>query len=279
MAIIRSIGTSAAALALLAGGTAARAQTLGAVEQRINRLEQAVRDIERQRGGRTALSAAPVFAPAAAGGVPEGALVDLNGRLASLERLVATLVAGQELDRRSLSAGIEQLQRLKGDVEARLETVEQQVAAVAAAPRPAPVAAPAPPPRALTPDDRFIEALGFAEKAEWTKAEFAFDTFIANNPGHARIVEARYWLGRSFLGAGKPAQAAQEFLDLFEKHPDAPVALDNLFALVDALVAIGGDSVPEACTVYGQIEDSFKETLSADQRNTMLEKRLALGCK
>ena len=277
MAKVRLFCTSMAALAFVAGGVPAHSQTLGAVEQRINRLEQSVRDLEGQRGGRAVQPTAPAIPASQPSTVPESALIDLNGRLAALERLVASLVSGQEQDRRSISAGIDQLQRLKGDIEARMDTVEQQVTALAAAPKPVPVVA-APPPLSLTADDRFLEALGFTQKEEWAKAEFAFDTFIANNAAHPRIVEARYWLGRSFLGGGKPAQAAQVFLDLYEKHPNAPVTLDNLFALADALVAMGAENAPEACNVYGEIDAGFKDKLSAAQRNTVLEKRVALNC-
>lgn len=263
-----------ATAALLLPVSMLQAQTLGVVEQRIDRLEKSVRELQSRRGGGKVVPAEPAPVRQAPG---DEAIVALGGRLASLERSVAALLATQEQDRRTLSTGIDRLERLKGDVDSRLEAVEQQVTALANAPKPAPVVAQ--PAKADTPEDRYLEALGFADKGEWAKAEFAFDTFVTNNPNHPRIVEARYWLGRSFLGEGKAPQAAQVFLELYEKHPDAPVALDNLFALAEALVAIGPDNAAQACAVYDQIDAGFAAKLSAIQRNRLLDLRVKQNCK
>ncbi len=276
MTFARTLALPAVAVLSLAAASTARAQTLGAVEQRIGRLEQSVRQLER-RGGKAMAEPAVHAAALPPENVQASAVVALNERLGALERMVAGLIAGQEQDRRNLTVGLDQLQRLKGDSEARLEAMEQQVAALANAPKPEPVTTPAA--RTLTADDRFLEALDFASKGEWLKAEFAFDTFIANNPQHPRIIEARYWLGRSLLGEGKAAPAAQAFLELFEKHPDAPIALDNLFSLADALIALGPDSAAQACDVYGQIEGDFAAKLTAVQREQILDRRVKLNCK
>lgn len=268
----------AAPLAMLLP-VAAQAQTLGAVENRINRLEQSVEKLERKtRKLRDEVPAStspvPLAAPPASGSL----VIELNNRIEALERLVAGMVASDEQDRRAVAAGLDQLQRLKGDAELRLDGVEQQLVKLAAAAEAEKAAPPPPAPKALTADDRYLEALDFAERKEWSKAEFAFDTFIAANPGHSRLLEARYWLGRSFQGQGKTAQAAQIFLELFEKQPAAAFALDNLFALAQALVDLGPENTEQACAVYDQIEEGFKDKLGADRRNALLDQRIKLRC-
>lgn len=277
MALVRKWYWSAALLALLAGGTV-HAQTLGMVEQRLNRLEDNVRKLEKRRAPKD-IAMSPAPAQSAVPTPPASALIDLSNRLTTVERLAASLLAGQELDRRNLAVGLEQLQRLKGDVELRLDANERQVAALTAAlaatPKAAQVVEPVKP---MSADDRFIEALGFAQKDEWSKAEFAFDTFITNNPSHTRLIEARYWLGRSFQGQGKPAKAAQIFLELYEKYPTAPIALDNLFALAQALIDLGPDSTAQACAVYDQIDAGFDGKLTTGQHNLLLDARLKLNC-
>lgn len=250
---------------------AARAQTLGAVEQRLNRLEQSLRKLERRD---PAVPSRPEPAPPESSGGAT-ALMELNGRLVSLERLVATLVSAREQDHRDLAMARDQLQRLKGDVETRLDGVERQVSAMAPA-QSAPVAASEP--VAKTPDERYAEALGFAEAGQWARAEFAFDTFIANNPAHPRLAEARFWLGRSLLAEGKAAPAAQIFLDLYGKHPTASFALDNLLALAKSLEAIGPDSAAQACDVYAVIADIHGDKLTVELRSLLLDRRLALQC-
>lgn len=262
------------ATAFLISAEVLRAQTLGVVEQRVDRLEKSVQKLQSHHGRVNA----PEAQPATVRPSPENeALIALSNRLAAFERWVTTLVAAQEQDRRALSAAIDRLERLKGDVEGRLEGVEQQVTALADAPKPLPVVAA--PTKVSTPDERYLEARGFADKGEWAKAEFAFDTFIINNPGHRLVVEARYWLARSFLGEDKAPQAAQLFLELYEKYPEAPIALDNLFGLAEALLAIGPENVEQVCAVYGQIDAGFAAKLSGEQRNRLLDLRVKQNCK
>ena len=259
--------------------SAAQGQTLGVIEQRVDRLEQSVRKLERKRSGgkeQQVEAATPVPASVAAP-VPaqNDALISLSNRLSNMERMVSAFLAGQEQDRRTLTMGMDRLDRLKSDVESRLDGVEQQITSLANAPKPVVTASP---PKVASVEDRYLEALGFAEKGEWAKAEFAFDTFVENNPNHARSVEAQYWLGRSLLGEGKAAQAAQTFLTLFEKHPDAPIAVDNLFALAEALIAAGPDSASQACSVYDQLTGGYSAKLSEVQRNKILDLRVKQNC-
>lgn len=260
--------------------TATQAQTLGVVEQRLDRLEQAVRKIERKTGKLREADSTPQ------GETPQKPnnptlLLELNSRLQKLEQMFASQTSASELERRAVAGGLDQLQRFKGDAEQRLDGMDQLLSKLAALVEAAKQAPPPSQPSAkvMTAEDRYLEALGYAERREWTKAEFAFDTFIAANPAHARVSEARYWLGRSFYGQGKVAQAAQIFLDLFEKQPSAPFALDNLFALGQSLVDLGPENAEQACAVYDQIESGFKDKLSTEQRNILLDIRVKTKCK
>jgi TolA-binding protein len=194
-----------------------------------------------------------------------------------VERALSSIVSAQERDHRELATALEQLRRIKGDVEARLDAVERHPAA------PTPVSQPtaaiansgATPPNA---DDRFKQAMGYASQQDWTQAELAFDTFVTTYPADMRVPEARYQLGRAFEGQGKHAQAAQIFLDLYEKNPDAPFIIENLFALGQALAALGPENMQQACDVYGEIEAAHGADLSAEQRSRLLDRRLTLKC-
>ncbi|MBB3862476.1 TolA-binding protein [Novosphingobium hassiacum] len=206
------------------------------------------------------------------------ALLQLDRRLAALERALSGLMSAQEQDHRALAASLTQMQALKGDIESRLDAVERQAEAIPTAsktPEAAPVPPVAPPPTA---DDRFRQAMDYAEAQDWPKSELAFDSFVASWPSDARVPEARFQLGRAFQGQGKYAQAAQIFLDLYEKAPQAPFALANLFALADALVAIGPDNSAQACEVYSEIEVVHDSVLTTEQRSRLLDRRLALKC-
>lgn len=259
----------------LLSGTAVQAQTLGAVEQRIGRLEKAVEKLE-NRKPKTQPAAEPKVAPPAPAMAAVPIVMELDGRLQSLERQVSGLVASDEQRQRAVKAGAEQFALLRTDVEQRLQSIEEQLAKlVQAQSTPAPVA---PPQKVLTADDRYVEALGFIERQEWTKAEFAFDTFIAANAGHPKLPDARFWLGRAFEEQGKKAQAAQVYLELFEKYPQASFAIDNLFALARTLVELGPENHEQACAIYDQIDVNFKNKINVDQRNKILDQRLKLSC-
>lgn len=251
--------------ALLVPGIA-RAQTLGVVEQRLDRLEKAVRKVQDDASDRNAGSHAR-----------DDVYRQLDRRLKALERAVSGIVSAQERDHRDLAVGLEQLQRIKGDVEARLDAVESrpQIAPGSTGPAAAtaqPVAV------ALNADDRFSQAMDYAAQRDWTKAEFAFDSFVTTYPSDVRLPEARYQLGRAFEEQGKHAQAAQIFLDLYEKYPEASFAIDNLFALGRALATLGPDNAQQACDVYGEVEATHGAALSAEQRSRLLDQRLALKC-
>ncbi|MEO7468795.1 MAG: tetratricopeptide repeat protein [Sphingobium limneticum] len=243
----------------------AHAQTLGVVEQRLDRLEKVTRQLQRETdtSARSSNSRDEVY-------------FQLDRRLGAVERTVASLVSAQERDHRELASTVEQFQRMKRDVEARLDSVESQAPSV-------PVtqtanAIPEKPRAPLDADARFKQAMGYAVAEDWVQAEFAFDTFIASYPSDARIPEGRYQLGRAFHGQGKYAQAAQTFLDLYQNHPDAPFAVPNLFALGGALAAMGPTSSQQACDVYGEIEAAHGSDLSLDQRSRLLDRRLLLKC-
>lgn len=265
--------TAALAVSLSVPGVAA-AQTLGAVERRLDALEESVHRLDRKTR-----KLPDDIEPGGSLKAPPSAEVvaELANRLGQLERQISTLLSTQEQDRRNLEIAIDQLGRLKGDVEGRFDTLEKEKTAAAALPPPPPP--PPPTPVFVSPDDRFAEALAFANAKDWTKAEFAFDAFIANNPGHPKIPEASYWLGKALDGQGKYALAAQKFLQVFEKYSQHPIIVTNLIALGSALEKLGPDSVGQACLVYNQIEDGYKDALTPEIRNTLLERRLADGCK
>jgi TolA-binding protein len=215
-------------ISVLGFANIAQAQTLGAIEQRLDRLEKVVRDIQRQtdRSSRSSSSRDDIY-------------LQFDRRLGALERAISNLVAAQERDHRELTTTVEQLQRVKRDVEVRLDTVENQPPAPAAQAADIIAETPAMP---LGADARFKQAMDYADQQDWPEAELAFDTFIASHPSDPKLPEARYQLGRAFEGQGKHAQAAQIFLNLYQHYPEVPFAVENLFALAMALTAIGPEN-------------------------------------
>jgi TolA-binding protein len=248
----------------------AQAQSLSGIEQRLQRIEQTMRGLQGDRPASVR--------PAPSSAAPVDALLQLDRRLAALERALSGLVSMQEQDHRALAASLSQMQALKGDIESRLDAMERQAAAipvVSTVPPSAPVSPVAAPPTA---DERFQQAMAYAEAQDWQKSELAFDSFAASWPSDPRVPEARFQLGRAFQGQGKHAQAAQIFLDLYQKVPHASFAMTNLFALAEALTGMGPDNSVQACDVYAEIEAVYGSILTIEQRSRLLDRRLALKC-
>lgn len=231
------------------------------------------------------------IAPAAASGANNSSqlgeeLLRLSDRIAALERLVSQLVARQDEGQRAAVQLASEFARFKADSEARIEAIELEAAAAVANATAAPTAvAPtqepeAPPTVVVAPVsvDRFDQGLAFAARQDWSQAEMAFDTFIANNPDDERVPAARYQLGLAYLGQQQPAQAARIFLDLFETGAAASFGADNLFALALALEQLDPGNTEQVCTVFSEIETSYGATLTPMQRERLLDLRLAADC-
>lgn len=258
-------------LGVFGGANSGQTQTLGAVEQRLDRLEKIAQQLERAAEKTSQSSRSRIDLN-----------VRMDQRLSELERAIANLVSTQERGQRDMAGMVDQLQRMKGDVERRLDSLENQ--SQPAGPPPSAKAiveskaieesVPVP----LDADARFAQAMAYAVRQDWPQAELAFDTFVASYPSHAKLPEAGYQLGRAFQAQGKNAHAAKIFLNLYEQYPDSPFAVESLFALGSALSDMGPENAGQTCDVYGEIEAGHGSLLSIAQRSQLLDRRLALQC-
>lgn len=206
-------------------------------------------------------------------------LLRLNDRIAALERLIAQMVSRQEEDHRDVTLLTDELARFRADFDRRMVDVETRpplAVAETSATLPTTVTGPPPVPVALV--DRFEQAMAFASEKDWSSAELALSTFIANHPDDPRIAKARYQLGLAYLGQGQAGQAAAIFLNLFETGAASGFGADNLFALASALRALGDIDPVQICTVYSEIEAAHGTSLSPERREELLDLRLAEKC-
>jgi tol-pal system protein YbgF len=111
-------------------------------------------------------------------------------------------------------------------------------------------------------------------------AEQGFRAFLSAYPGHARTVDAQYWLAESiFSQAAAPGapttlyvDAANAYLTAYRSAPQGDKAPDALFKLGMSLVALG--QVQDGCTTYGQVlatypnaSNALRERVATEQRN------------
>lgn len=127
-------------------------------------------------------------------------------------------------------------------------------------------------------DLRLGQTADLADGQDGPNTEFAFDTSSASCPENRKLLEARNPLGCASEGQGKNRQGARLYLGNSQGHSDAPFAAPNLFALAEALGAIGPENAEQARDVYSEIEVTHGKTLSVDQRSQLLDRRLSLKC-
>ena len=262
---------------LLAGLAApATAQRTETVEQRINRLEQQLRAVQRRvfPGGRAqfvepeidAQTAAPPSAPPAS-----DALSNLSSRVDALEAQLRTLT-GQVEEQGFRTRQLEQqIGQLRTDLQARLDRLEPAPRETAPGPAADPPASsstaaeagdetvraePAPAAAAVeTAEQAYNEGYRLWNTQRYAEAQQVLEAAATRFPNGRWTSWMRNMQGRAYLDDGKPATAARIFLANYQENPQGERAADSLFYLGQALTRL--NRRPEACRVYAELEQVY----------------------
>jgi TolA-binding protein len=296
---------SFAALALISLAPADAQRRQPSPEERIERLEKQVRQVQRQLfpKGQPADTAGFIDDPAAT----QSSVSGLGGRLDSLERQLAEIVRASEENGHRLATIEADFARLRADQDRRLRALESGAATAdtdsddQAVETPSePVDAPPPAPRpkvetrretpastvaAAEPGDANFDAAG--EEAYdrgyqlWNTGRF--DEAITNLramassfPGHRRVSWANNLAGRALLDKGQPRAAAEALLANYRGNPKGERAADSLFYLGQALVKLGQSS--QACKAYDELQEVYGSTLRAQLQQLLPGARAAAKC-
>jgi TolA-binding protein len=261
---------------LLAGAAIpASAQQRETTEQRIERLEQQLRAVQRRvfPGGQIPQVEPEIGAqpqPGAAARPTGGsAVADLNARVDSLEARIAALTGAVEENSnrtREMEAALASFRQDAAARLARLETPQAAAPTQVVAAQPAPVqvaaaepAAPDPAPAASGSGDPAEEAYnaGFRlwQAGRYEEAQVALQQVAQRYPRSRWASWASNLAGRAFLDDNKPATAARIFLANYQGNPEGERAADSLYFLGQALVAL--NRRPEACRVYDELGATY----------------------
>ena len=238
-------------------------------EQRINRLEQQLRAVQRRvfpNGTQQFVEPEiPAEVQAAMGGAPRGsAITSLSDRLDALEGQVRALT-GQIEEQGNRNRQIdEQLTRLRADLAAQQAVAaERAAAAVAPAPRQPERTAAAParaPAAADTPDDAedaYNAGYRLWDQRRYGEAQAALERAATRFPNSRWNSWARNMQGRAYLDDNKPATAARILLANYQNNPRGERAADSLFYLGQALTRL--NRRPEACRVYDELAQVYPD--------------------
>jgi hypothetical protein len=69
-------------------------------------------------------------------------------------------------------------------------------------------------------NDQIAEAFTLIEGGKHVEGRAAFARFLERHPGHARVAEARFWLGYSYYLEGSFYEALIEWYDVVYEHPE-----------------------------------------------------------
>ena len=292
-----------AAMALVPSLALADSRPQPTPEQRLDRLERQVQQMQRQvfPKGRPADTAGFTDDPAAT----QSSVMSLDQRLDALEKQMADLVRVSEENGnhlRSLEAGLGQL---KSDEDQRIGALEQRMAAQAAPPvqtsdEAMPVAAP-PVRRPTVPaktklaaeapvtsevaqavaatdpgEDAYSQGFHLWEAGQYDQAISTLKSFVAAYPKHRRASYANNLIGRALLDKGDARAAATALLANYRTNPGGERAPDSLFYLGQALMKLGQPG--QACKAYAELDAVYGAKVRPDLKKLEADGKAQAQC-
>ena len=278
----RSTLSLAALAAALAFSPAIAQKRQPTPEQRIERLEKQVRQVQKQvfPKGQPADTAGFSDDPAAT----QESVTGLNGRLDAIERQLSDIVRQSEENGNRVAVMETELARLRAEQDRRIRALETAAPAAqepAATSEEEPAEAPPPPSRPkVERRDSEARAAEPASEAATDPAEAAYDeafqlwnsgkydqaikslqAFTKKYPDHRRTSWAYNLTGRAMLDKGQPRAAAEALLANYRRDPKGERAQDSLFYLGQALMKLGQPG--QACKAYEELEEVYSSNLRA----------------
>jgi len=269
-----------AALAFLTLSPASAQRRPPTPEQRIDRLEKQVRQVQKQvfPKGQPADTAGFSDDPAAT----QDSVNNLNGRLDAIERQLADILRQSEENGNRVAVLETELARLRADQDRRLRALEtgpateetdstapgEQADGPPPAPKPKIESKPEAKPAAASTGNVDADAEAAYDQGYqlWTAGKYdaaitSLRAMAKKYPDSRRVSWANNLIGRSLLDKGQPRAAAEALLANYRRDPKGERAQDSLFYLGQALVKLGQPS--QACKAYAELEDVYAGSVRA----------------
>jgi TolA-binding protein len=297
-----------AAVALAPSALFAQRQPPPSPEQRIDRLERQIQQMQRQvfPKGRPADTAGFADDPAAT----QSSVVTLDQRLDAVERQMADLVRASEENGNRLRGLEAALSQLKTDQDQRITALEQRmseapVAAPVQAPESSPAATPAKPkttppkttpPRTATTapavggaetasasvpatdegEDAYTQGFRLWEAGQYDQAVASLRSFTSAYPKHRRVSFANNLIGRALLDKGDARAAAEALLSNYRGNPGGERAPDSLYYLGQALMKLGQPG--QACKAYAELDAVYGAKIRPDLKKLETDAKTQAQC-
>ena len=269
-------------------------------EQRIDRLEKQVRQVQKRvfPRGEPADTAGFSDDPAAT----QASVNSLTNRMDAVERQLADILRQAEENGNRVGTMEAELARLRAEQDQRLRALEagganttgeagatgdedEQSEAPPPAPRPMVETPRADPPAALpepTGDaGSDAEAAYDAGYRLWTAGKYdqaikSLQAMAKKYPDHRRASWAYNLAGRAMLDKGQYRAAAEALLANYRRDPKGERAQDSLFYLGQSLVKLGQPS--QACKAYAELEDVYGASLRSPLKASLPNAKAEAKC-
>ena len=288
---------ASASIALIPASAMAQRQA-PTPEQRLDRLERQVQQVQRQvfPKGRPADTAGFSDEPAAS----QSSVVTLDQRLDALERQMADILRQSEENGNRLATLQADAAKARADQDARIGALEQRISEAASAPAPVATVPAAPvskPPVTKPKADATASASSPADTAaadsdpgeqaysdgfhQWEAGQFdqaisSLKAFTAAYPKHRRVSYANNLIGRALLDQGKARDAAAVLLANYRANSRGDRAPDSLYYLGQAEIKLGQPS--QACKAYAELDAVYGSKVRADLRKQVDQAKTEAQC-
>ena len=300
------------AVAFVPSTALAQRQPPPSPEQRIERVERQIQQMQRQvfPKGRPADTAGFSDDPAAT----QSSVVTLDQRLDAVEKQMADLVRQSEENGNRLRSIESGLTQLKADQDQRIGAIErkltevQTVAPAVTEPAPAATTTTAPKPKPTKPvtppktnstgtvassvtggpetavaapavdegEDAYTQGFRMWEAGQYDQAIAQLKSFSAAYPKHRRVSYANNLIGRALLDKGDARGAANALLTNYRSNPGGERAPDSLFYLGQALMKLGQPG--QACKAYAELDAVYGAKIRADLKKLETDAKAQAQC-
>lgn len=308
MKLFRPVSVIAAVAIALVPASAFAQRQQPTPEQRLERLEKQMDQVQRQvfPRGRPANTAGFADDPAAS----QSSVITLSQRLDALEKQMANMLSQMEENGnrlRSLETGVGQM---KADQEQRIQALEQRVSSAEPVVSPtatqteAPSTSITPPktkpasqppkekpkaadetasdeaPDAAAPsdpgEDAYSEGFHLWEDGKYDAAIASLKSFVKTYPKHRRVSFANNLIGRALLDKGEPRDAATALLANYRNDPGGERAPDSLYYLGQALMKL--DQPTQACKAYDELDAVYGSKIRPDLKKLETDAKAQAQC-
>lgn len=300
---------ASAAIAFAPASSALAQRQQPTPEQRIDRLERQVQEMQRRvyPKGKPADTAGFSDDPAAT----QSSVMSLDQRLDALERQMADILRQSEENSNRLRSMETGLGQLRTDEDQRIQALEQRASEAAATPAPigaadagapggtmvqktrpksstqvskiveaTPAAAPgdegASAPVADAGEDAYTEGFHLWEAGKYDEAISTLKSFVSTYPKHRRVSYANNLIGRALLDKGDARGAATALLSNYRNNPGGERAPDSLFYLGQALTKLG--QTGQACKAYGELDAVYGAKIRPDLKKLETDAKTEANC-